>query len=117
MMNLRNIITESVTIQGHQVSASNDRIEIQTPAGQRYTYGMEVRGFSIPIYSIAAAQGQYVMRYGKPSIGLTGLSYEPQQARLNTQRIASLFPNLGQPELPLTVQTPKGEKSVTFRRV
>ena len=117
MMNLRNIITESVTIQGHRVSASNDRIEIQTPAGQRYTYSMEARGFTIPIYSIAAAQGQYVMRYGKPSIGFTGISYEPQTTRLNTQRIASLFPNLGQPELPLTVQTPKGEKSVTFKRV
>lgn len=115
-MKLKQILLEAIDIQGHELSAQNEKFQIRTPQGRTYAYEMEFMNFKIPIYDVRRQGTEYIMKYGQPSIGLSGLKYETKESPIDATQIAGLFKNLGQPELPLVVKTEKGEKSVTFVR-
>lgn len=107
-------MSEAVTINGYELAAQNKKFSIRTPQGQTYAYEMQIMKFVIPIYDIVQQGTTYIMKYGRPSLGFTGISYEPAETRLDPNKIAELFRHLGKPQMPLTVNTQDGEKSVTF---
>lgn len=107
-------MSEAVVIQGYELAAQNKKFSIRTPQGQTYSYEMKIMGFVIPIYDIIQQGTTYIMKYGRPSLSFTGVSYEPSETRLDPTKIAELFKHLGKPQMPLTVNTQDGEKAVTF---
>jgi hypothetical protein len=92
-------IDEAITISGYQVSASE----------------MRVMGFSIPIIDLVQTGAEYIMKYKRPSLGFTGVSYSAAESPLNVSQIQSMFSKLGVAELNMDVAKPDGgRQSVTF---
>ena len=108
-------ITEAITISGYQISAKAGKLQIVTPNNETYAYEMRVMGFSIPIIDLAQSGAEYIMKYKRPSLGFTGISYSPAESPLNVSQIQSMFSKLGVDELDMDVKKPEGgRQSVTF---
>jgi hypothetical protein len=110
-------IDEAITISGYQVSANAGKLQIVTPNNKTYAYEMRVKGFSIPIIDLVHTGAEYIMKYKRPSLGFTGVSYSAAESPLNVSQIQSMFSKLGVDELNMDVANADGgRQSVTFRK-